>query len=59
MQPHTEQMEDRQVSVSCVCVVMEEEEEVKESLDQMMEETKRGSMIQPTTDRKLKCRQSE
>lgn len=45
----------------CVCVsdyeVMEEQE-VDESLDQMMEETKRGSMTKPTSDRKTKCRQS-
>lgn len=56
----THRTDGGQVSVSCVCVVMEEkEEEVKESLDQMMEETKRGSMTKPTTDRKIKCRQSE
>lgn len=51
MQPHTEQM-GGQVGVPRVCVVMEEEEEeVKESPDQMMGETKRGSMTKPTTDR--------
>lgn len=54
----THRTDGGQVSVSCVCVAMEDDE-VEESLDQMMEETKRGSMIKPTTDRKMKCRQSE
>lgn len=55
----THRTDGGQVSVSCVRVAMEEDDEVEESLDQMMEETKRGSMIKPTTDRKMKCRQSE
>lgn len=54
----THRTDGGQVSVSCVCVAMEDDE-VEESLDQMMEETKRGSMIKPTTDRKMKCRQIE